>query len=210
MAADLRTRLAIPAARLDDLNRLLLAPDTRVVNDILAVVARYGTPEEINAKAKAARQLPALLAQVQKAKPEYLADLKWLEEQRDKGAFISVQDYRRKVLGPKADSTRFNDPFAVTLEVSALQYFPWVIAAAKKAIAERSLMPARWIQVRKMKEQEADGDLPAHVAAMEIIGASLVETLDTKGTDGSNIHLNGPATITGYFGGVGEPNDYPK
>ena len=209
MAADLRTRLAIPAARLDDLNRLLLAPDTRVVNDILAVVARYGTPEVINAKAKAARQLPALLAQVKKAKPEYLADLKWLEEQRDKGAFISVQDYRRKVLGPKADSTKFNDPFAVTLEVSALQYFPWVIAAAKKALAEQSLMPGRWIQVRKMKEQEADGDLPAHVAAMEIIGASLVETLDTKGTDGSNIHLNGPATITGYFGGVGEPNDYP-
>ncbi|MEK7667255.1 MAG: hypothetical protein AAB409_01250, partial [Gemmatimonadota bacterium] len=95
------------------------------------------------------------------------------------------------------------------LEVSALQYFPWVIAAAKKAIAERSLMPGRWIQVRKMKEQETDGDLPAIVAAMEIIGASLVETLDTKGTDGSNIHLGGPETITGYFGGVGQPNDHP-
>ena len=33
--------------------------------------------------------------------------------------------------------------------------------------------------------------------------------MDTKGTDGSNIHLGGPATITGYFGGVGEPNHYP-
>jgi len=209
VAADLRRRLEIPAARLNDLNALLLAPDTRVVNDILAVVAKYGTPEEINAKAKAARQLPALLDKVKKAKPEYLADLTWLEAQRDTGAFISVKDYRRQVLGPKADTTQFNDPFAVTLEVSALQYFPWVIAAAKKAIAERSLMPGRWIQVRKMKEQEEDGDLPAIVAAMEIIGASLVETLDTKGTDGSNIHLNGPETITGYFGGVGEPNHYP-
>jgi hypothetical protein len=97
---------------------------------------------------------------------------------------------------------------AVALEVSALQYFPWVIAAARKAIAERSLMPARWIQVRRMKEQEADGDLPAIAAAMHIIGASYVETLDTKGTDGSNIHLGGPATITGYFGGIGEPNDH--
>jgi hypothetical protein len=209
VAADLRRRLEIPAARLADLNALLLAPDTRVVNDVLAVVAKYGTPEEINAKARASRQLPALLAQVKKAKPEYLADLTWLAEQRDTGAFISVKDYRRQVLGPKADTTRFNDPFAVTLEVSALQYFPWVIAAAKKAIAERSLMPGRWIQVRKMKEQENDGDLPANVAAMEIIGASLVETLDTKGTDGSNIHLNGPETITGYFGGVGQPNHYP-
>jgi hypothetical protein len=43
---------------------------------------------------------------------------------------------------------------------------------------------------------------------MQIIGASFVETLDTKGTDGSNVHLGGPATITGYFGGVGQPNDY--
>jgi hypothetical protein len=44
---------------------------------------------------------------------------------------------------------------------------------------------------------------------MNIIGASYVETLDTKGTDGSNVHLGGPATITGYFGGVGQPNEYP-
>jgi hypothetical protein len=43
-------------------------------------------------------------------------------------------------------------------------------------------------------------------AAMQIVGASYVETLDTKGTDGSNIHLGGPDTITGYFGGVGQPN----
>ena len=70
-------------------------------------------------------------------------------------------------------------------------------------------MPSRFIKVRKMKEQEADGDLPAIAAAMQIIGASYVETLDTKGTDGSNIHLGGPATITGYFGGVGQPNHYP-
>jgi hypothetical protein len=46
------------------------------------------------------------------------------------------------------------------------------------------------------------------IAAMQIIGASYVETLDTKGTDGSNIHLGGPETITGYFGGVGQPNDH--
>jgi hypothetical protein len=53
-----------------------------------------------------------------------------------------------------------------------------------------------------------DGDLPAVAAAMQIIGASYVETLDTKGTDGSNIHLGGPETITGYFGGVGQPNTH--
>ncbi len=68
-------------------------------------------------------------------------------------------------------------------------------------------MPGRYIRVRKMKEQEADsGDILAVAAAMQIAGASYVETLDTKGTDGSNIHLGGPATITGYFGGIGQPN----
>jgi hypothetical protein len=64
-----------------------------------------------------------------------------------------------------------------------------------------------------MKEQEEDGDLLAMAAAMQIIGATYVETLDTKGTapgpDGNpiNVHLGGPATITGYFGGIGQPND---
>ena len=208
MPADLRKRLAIPAKRLADLNDLLLDPRSRVVNDILKVVAKYGTPEAINAKAKAAGRLPALLAKVKATKPEYLKDLEWLAQQRDRKAFISVPAYRKQVLGEKAAKTKFNDRFAVTLEVSAAQYFPYVIAAAKKAIAERSLMPGRWIKVRKMKEQEADGDLPAFVAAMEIMGTSFVETLDTKGTDGSNVHLGGPETITGYFGGVGQPNDH--
>jgi hypothetical protein len=112
-------------------------------------------------------------------------------------------------LGDKADKIQFKDEFAITLEISAAQYFPWIIEAAKRAITQGSLMPGRFIKVRKMKEQEEDGDLPAIAAAMQIIGASYVETLDTKGTDGSNIHLGGPATITGYFGGVGQPNQYP-
>jgi hypothetical protein len=43
---------------------------------------------------------------------------------------------------------------------------------------------------------------------MQILGASFVETLDTKGTDGSNPHLGGPETITGYFGGIGQPNEH--
>jgi hypothetical protein len=61
-----------------------------------------------------------------------------------------------------------------------------------------------------MKEQIDDrGDTLAVAAAMQIVGASYVETLDTKGTDGSNIHLGGPETITGYFAGIGQPNDHP-
>lgn len=79
---------------------------------------------------------------------------------------------------------------------------------AESAIEGRTLVPGRFIAVRKMKESETDGDLPAIVAALDIIGASFVETLDTKGTDGSNPHLGGPETITGYFGGIGQPNEH--
>jgi hypothetical protein len=205
---DLRQRLKIPAARLDTLNAVLLDPNLQIVSELLEVVAKYGSPENINRQAQAAGKLPALMARVRATRPEHLADLAWLKQERDRGAFITVADYRRRVLGQRAEAMTFKDECAVTLEVSALQYFPWVIAAARKAIDEQSLMPGRWIKVRKMKEQEADGDLPAIAAAMKLIGASYVETLDTKGTDGSNIHLNGPATITGYFGGIGQPNEH--
>ncbi len=206
---DLRQLLKIPYQRLDDINAILLNPDMRVIDDFIDVVQKYGTPEEINQKAVQARKLSNLLNKVKQTKPEYLKQLAWLMEQRDKGAFISVADYRRKILGDKANTTKFADDSAVTLEISAAQYFPWIIKIAERAIQERLLMPGRFIKVRKMKEQEADGDLPAIATAMHIIGASYVETLDTKGTDGSNVHLGGPATITGYFGGVGQPNHYP-
>src|SRR3990172_4051433 len=186
MNEDLRELLKIPAERLEDINAVLLDPDTRVINDFLEVVARYGTPEEINRKAEQARQLPALFKKVEATKPEFLEDLQWLEAQRERGAFISIADYRRKVLGAKADRMQFREECAVTLEISAAQYFPWIILAAKRAIDQEMLMPGRFIKVRKMKEQEQDGDLPAIAAAMQIIGASYVETLDTKGTDGSN------------------------
>jgi hypothetical protein len=210
MDSNLRNRLKIPADRIDEINATLLDPETRVIEDFLEVVDKYGTVEEINQKAREARQLDNLTGRLKDIGSPYLADLEWLTEQRDRHAFITVADYRRKILGNKAAETDFVDDLAVTLEISALQYFPFLIAEAKQAIAKQELMPGRYIRVRKMKEQEHDnGDILAVAAAMQIVGASYVETLDTKGTDGSNVHLGGPATITGYFGGVGEPNDYP-
>jgi hypothetical protein len=208
MGDDLRNRLKIAPETLDAINALLLDPGSRVVNDFLAVVARYGTPEEINRRAREARELPNLMARLREVEPAYVADLEWLAEQRDRGAFVSIADYRRGVLGDRADEMTFDPDFAVTLEISALQYFPFLIAEARQAVERGELMPGRFIRVRKMKEQEADGDLLAVAAAMQIVGASYVETLDTKGTDGSNVHLGGPETITGYFGGVGQPNDH--
>ncbi len=205
---DLQKRLEIPKAYLDEVNHVLLDPNSAVMQKFLAVVAKYGTPDEINHKHRQSRRLENLLDLVARKSPAAVDDLKWLMEQRDKGAFISEEGYRIQVLGDKAYDMQFKDEYAVTLEVSALQYFPWVRAMAEQAIAQKSLVPGRFIAVRKMKESEADGDLPAIVAALDIIGASFVETLDTKGTDGSNPHLGGPATITGYFGGIGQPNEH--
>ncbi|MDP2994739.1 MAG: hypothetical protein Q8N46_06410, partial [Anaerolineales bacterium] len=208
MEKDLRKLLAIPTDRLDAINAVLLDPGEKVMNDFLAVVAKYGTPEEINRKHRDSRKLDHLLKIVSERAPGHVKDLKWLMEQRDRGAFASVAEYRTRVLGDRAKGMKFTDKSAVTLEVSALQYFPWIRPMIERAIKDRSLVPGRFIAVRKMKESETDGDLPAIVAALDIIGSSFVETLDTKGADGSNIHLNGPATITGYFGGIGQPNEY--
>jgi len=192
MNTSLQGLLEIPTSRLEDINRVLLDPQMEVIQEFLGVVAKYGTPAEINAKAEAASRPEVLRERIQQRRPKYLGDLDWLIEKREQNAFISVADYRRKILGDAAAGKNFKEPFAVTLEISACQYFPWVIEIAKRSIAEKKLMPGRFIRVRKMKEQEEDGDLPAMAAAMQIIGASWVETLDTKGTDGSNIHLGGP------------------
>jgi hypothetical protein len=200
--------LKISPDKLKAFNSVLLDPNSQVMKDFFAVVAKYGTPKEINRKHRAARKMDNLFKIVEERNPDALKDLKWLIEQRDRGAFVSVKEYRHNILGDAADKMKFKDKSAVTLEVSALQYFPWVRVMAEQAIANKTLIPGRFIAVRKMKESEMDGDLPAIVAALDIIGASFVETLDTKGTDGSNPHLGGPATITGYFGGIGQPNDH--
>jgi hypothetical protein len=208
--SNLRERLAIDPKRLQEINDFILDENNKLVGDLIAIVERYGGPEEINRKAAEARKLENLIARLEKQGSAYLADIEWLIGQRDAGSFIKMPDYRQKILGTAGGEKTFNEANAVTLEISALQFFPWLIAEAKQAIAKGELMPGRYIRVRCMKEQEADaGDTLAVAAAMQVLGASYVETLDTKGTDGSNVHLGGPETITGYFGGVGQPNDYP-
>ncbi len=201
--------IRISQEAVEEINDFLADPNNELLNDLWAIVERYGGPEEINRKASEARQIDNLMARLRDENSPYLPDVEWLIEQRDKNAFASMDEYRQKVLGPDAASTEINQENAVTLEISALQYFPWLITQAKRAIEKRELMPGRFIRVRNMKEQVQDqGDILAVAAAMQIVGATYVETLDTKGTDGSNVHLGGPETITGYFGGVGEPNDY--
>jgi hypothetical protein len=205
--ADLRSALRISAQRLEEINALMTDPDNPAVSELLKVVERYGGPQEINRKAAEACDLDNLMARLESTKSPYVKELIWLIEQRDRKAFISLADYVKKVEGAPAALNRKN---AVTLEISALQYFPWLITEARHCLQQGELMPGRFIRVRKMVEQETDnGDILAVAAAMQIMGASYVETLDTKGTDGSNIHLGGPETLTGYFGGIGQPNHYP-
>ena len=209
--AGLKEKLAILPAALEEINAFLTASSNEVIDPVLTVIAKYGTVEEINAKAQEAGKLENQLRKLEEMQSPYLSDLKWLIEQRNQKAFITMADYRRKVLGDRLSSFSFDkEAWAVTLEISAAQYFEFLMAQAKQAIANQELMPGRYIRVRNMKEQEGNqGELIAFAAAMNIFGASFVETLDTKGTDGSNVHLGGPETITGYFGGVGQPNEHP-
>jgi len=199
-------RLRIGEAALGEVNRLLTHPGNQTVEALLGLVERRGGPEEINRRANEARRLDRLLARLESSGSPYLDDVLWLQRMRDEEAFVSIGDYREETLGG-ATVAAAGSP--VTLEISALQFFPWLVEQAKRAIARRELLPGRFIRVRCMQEQCQDqGDTLAVAAAMQILGASYVETLDTRGTDGSNVHLGGPETITGYFGGVGQPNDH--
>ncbi|MFX1363829.1 MAG: hypothetical protein ACFFCE_14395 [Promethearchaeota archaeon] len=211
---NLSKKLKVSEKAIQNINDFLLDEKNPLINNLFKIIEKYGGIDEINKKAEEASKLDIILNKLSKKKPEYVRDLEWLIKKRDSDAFITISDYRRKILGNKVSEVEFDKDFAITLELSACQYFPFLINMAKTAIEEQNLLPGRIIRVRKMKEQEEDGDLLAMTAAMQIIGASYVETLDTKGTapgpDGMpvNIHLGGPDTITGYFGGVGQPNEF--
>ncbi|MHA1678591.1 MAG: hypothetical protein ACTSW3_07415 [Promethearchaeota archaeon] len=212
--SDLRKKLKITEKALEEINKFLLDENNSLINALFEILDKHGGIEEINKKAEEASKIDNLMQKLSKINSDYVKEIEWLIKQRDSGAFISIPEYRRKILGEKANSMKFKDEFAVTLELSACQYFPFFIDIAKDAIKNQNLVPGRIIRVRNMKEQEADGDLVAMAIAMQVIGATYVETLDTKGTvpgpDGMpvNVHLGGPDTITGYFGGVGQPNDF--
>lgn len=212
--SDLRKKLRIHEENLTEINEFLLTKDNPLVDGLLEIVEKHGGVNEINRKAKQNRKPEVLMGRLEKNKSLFVKDIEWLVKQKDKEAFISIPEYKKKILGKKVGSMKFDESFAVTLEISAFNFFPWLIEEAKRSIDKQELMPARYIRVRSMKEQVEDDDVLAFATAMPIIGASYVQTLDTKGTlpgpDGKpiNVHLGGPDTIAGYFGGVGAPNEY--
>ncbi|MCK5695249.1 MAG: hypothetical protein KAH62_01360 [Desulfobacula sp.] len=207
---NLKEILKIEAKDLDIVNRLITNPDNKQVGELCDLVEKFGGAKAINEKATQARNPKTLMQRLKEINSPYVADLEWLMEQRDKKAFISMDDYCKNILGKDADVSSIDSTNAVTLEISALQFFPWLITQARQAIEKKELMPGRIIRVRNMAEQvEDNGNIMATALAMQIISATYVESLDTRGTDGGNVHLGGPDTITGYFGGIGQPNDYP-
>ncbi len=211
---DLRDRLIISPHRVEEINEFLTKQGNPVVDGLIDVVEKHGGVEEINRKAEEAGRLECLKERLVESNPGFLEDLNWLQDRRDDGAFIGLDEYRGRVLGDDAGSVDFDESLAVTLEISACNFFPFMVEEARKAMADENLMPARYIRVRSMREQVEDGDVDAFTAATKIVGATYVQTLDNKGTlpgpDGApiNVHLGGPETITGYFGGVGVPNRY--
>jgi len=199
-------QLEINRGAVDSVNAFLARDDNPVLRDLRRIVDRHGGPEAINRAAAENGRLENLLNMVRQKNRAYADELGWLTEQKETGKFISIEDYKKKA---GATKPLRDESWHVTLEISALQYFPWLVTEARQSLRDGELMPGRFIRVRAMKEQEEDGDLAATAAAMKILGASWVESLDTRGTDGSNVHLGGPDTITGYFGGVGQPNEHP-
>jgi hypothetical protein len=222
--ADMRELLRIQAADAEAVGDFLASPDNPFVDSLFDVLDKYGGVDQINRAADEAGRLESRLERLREERSPYLAGVEWLAEQRDAGAFVTLAEFRRGVLGadaatiadgqPAADGETVPfgqtaaDEHAVTLEISALQFFPWLLAQARQAIAQRELMPGRFIRERNMAEQSRPGgDLLAVCAAMQVIGASHVESLDTRGIDGANLMV-GVETIAGYFGGIGEPNEH--
>lgn len=203
--------LMIGQKDLDIVNRLFTDPDNQQVNGLSALIERFGGASAINEKARQARDPENLMQRLKALNSPYMADLEWLTAKRDQKAFVSMDEYCNTILGESGAGGPVDFSNAVTLEISAMQFFPWLMAEAKQAIDDKELMPGRVIRVRNMAEQAEDnGDILATALAMQIMGATYVESLDTRGTDGSNIHLaGGPATLSGFFGGIGQPNHYP-
>ena len=94
--ADLRKLLQIPASRLEEINALLLDPNSATVSDLLDVVERYGGPEEINRQAEGPASSKPHDAPPGRPSTPYLKDLHWLIEQRDGGLHLHA-DYRQRV-----------------------------------------------------------------------------------------------------------------
>ena len=75
MTDELRNKLQISQKRLDEVNGLLLDPNSQAINDFLDVVRKYGSVKEINRKARDARSLLNLMGRLKELDSPYFQDL---------------------------------------------------------------------------------------------------------------------------------------
>jgi len=92
----MQSKLAIESKRLDEINAFLTDPENKLVNDLLAVVEKYGSPEEINRKAKEAGKVENLMARLKEKNSPYLKDLEWLMNKGTKEALLLLMNTVRK------------------------------------------------------------------------------------------------------------------
>ena len=91
--SNLLDKLKISENSLNTINDFLLDPKNPLIKSFIDIVNKYGTPDEINAKAKEAGKLENLMNRLKEKKSPYVKDLEWLIEQKEKGAFIKLEDY---------------------------------------------------------------------------------------------------------------------
>ena len=117
---DLRKKLEISKDTLKIVNDFLLNENNPLINDLFTVVDKYGGVDEINKTAREARNIDNLIEKTRMINPNYVGDLKWLMKAQDNHSFISVTDYRKKILGEQAHEIEFNGNKYVIIPQSAI------------------------------------------------------------------------------------------
>lgn len=193
-------------------NEWINSPKNEYIRQIKSILNKYGTVDEINAKARDAKKFSTRMSRLQAiGATDYIEQIAWLQHQRDTGAFASIEEFRKNVLGDAYAGSYFPETNAVTLEISSLNYFDWLMEAARQALENRTLLPARYIVIRPLRDVELarPGELIAIDAAMDVIGATHCIQMDTTGKNtGANIHALTPETMIGWLGGSGMPNEH--
>lgn len=206
------TNLGIDLKVVQDFNTWINEPQNPYIRQIRSLLNKYGTVEQINAKAREAKTLANRMDRLRAlGADQYVKDLEWLAAQRDLGTFVSIEEYRKRVLGEKYKTTFFPETNAVILEISSLHYFDWMMDTCRIALENRSLVPSRYICIRPLRDVELTypGELIAIQAAMDIIGATHCTQMDTTGKNtGANIHACNPKNYIGWLGGSGTPNEH--
>ena len=75
---------------MEELNAFLTNPDNPLLADLRRVVAKYGSVEEINARAREAGRIETLLKRLERINSPYIKDLEWLMTAREEGRFIPI------------------------------------------------------------------------------------------------------------------------